>query len=70
MNFHPHDGILRILPPGRDEREFYWCPREKAIEAWGDKAQENFEFTVKAYQDVGHKAKLKSKSKVFKLFSR
>ena len=37
-------------------RSFYWCPREKAIEAWREKAQENFEFTVKTHQDVRHKA--------------
>jgi uncharacterized protein YecE (DUF72 family) len=38
---------------------FYQYPREKTVEGWREKAPENFEFTVKAHQDISHKAKLK-----------
>lgn len=37
---------------------FYRYPREKTVEGWREKASENFEFTVKAHQDISHKAKL------------
>jgi uncharacterized protein YecE (DUF72 family) len=38
---------------------FYKYPRERTVEGWREKAPENFEFTVKAHQDISHKAKLK-----------
>ncbi|MDH5459917.1 MAG: DUF72 domain-containing protein [Candidatus Bathyarchaeota archaeon] len=38
---------------------FYQCPRERTVEGWRGKAPEDFEFTVKAHQDISHKAKLK-----------
>jgi uncharacterized protein YecE (DUF72 family) len=38
---------------------FYQYPREKTVEDWREKAPKDFEFTVKAHQDISHKAKLK-----------
>jgi uncharacterized protein YecE (DUF72 family) len=38
---------------------FYQYPREKTVEGWREKAPKDFEFTVKAHQDISHKAKLK-----------
>jgi uncharacterized protein YecE (DUF72 family) len=38
---------------------FYQYPKEKTVEGWREKAPENFEFTVKAHQDISHKTKLK-----------
>lgn len=39
---------------------FYQYPRFETVEGWRKKAPENFEFTVKAHQDISHKAKMKS----------
>jgi uncharacterized protein YecE (DUF72 family) len=38
---------------------FYQYPREKTVEGWREKAPKEFEFAVKAHQDISHKAKLK-----------
>jgi len=38
---------------------FYQYPRMETVEGWREKAPENFEFTIKAHQDISHKAKLK-----------
>jgi len=38
---------------------FYQYPRMETVEGWREKAPKNFEFTVKAHQDVSHKAKMK-----------
>jgi len=38
---------------------FYKYPNPKTAERWRNKAPENFEFTVKAHQDISHKYKLK-----------
>jgi uncharacterized protein YecE (DUF72 family) len=38
---------------------FYQYPREKTVRGWREKVSEGFEFTVKAHQDISHKAKLK-----------
>ncbi|MEM3730240.1 MAG: DUF72 domain-containing protein [Candidatus Bathyarchaeia archaeon] len=37
---------------------FYQYPRPETVEGWRNKAPENFEFTVKAHQDISHKAKM------------
>lgn len=39
---------------------FYQYPRMETVEGWRKKAPENFEFTVKAHQDISHKAKMKT----------
>ncbi|MEM3090488.1 MAG: DUF72 domain-containing protein [Candidatus Bathyarchaeia archaeon] len=38
---------------------FYEYPRLETVEGWREKAPENFEFTVKAHQDISHKAKMR-----------
>ncbi len=38
---------------------FYEHPRLETVEGWREKAPENFEFTVKAHQDISHKAKMR-----------
>lgn len=38
---------------------FYQYPRMETVEGWREKAPKNFEFTVKAHQDISHKARLK-----------
>jgi uncharacterized protein YecE (DUF72 family) len=38
---------------------FYQYPREKTVQGWRIKAPKDFEFAVKAHQDISHKAKLK-----------
>jgi len=38
---------------------FYDYPRMETVEGWREKAPMDFEFTVKAHQDISHKAKLK-----------
>ena len=35
---------------------FYTYPREKTVEDWREKAPGNFEFTVKAHQDISQSA--------------
>jgi len=36
-------------------RTFYEYPRTSTVEGWREKAPQNFEFTVKAHQDITHK---------------
>ncbi|MEM3566455.1 MAG: DUF72 domain-containing protein [Candidatus Bathyarchaeia archaeon] len=38
---------------------FYEYPKLETVEGWREKAPENFEFTVKAHQDISHKAKMR-----------
>jgi uncharacterized protein YecE (DUF72 family) len=38
---------------------FYEYPRLETVEGWREKAPENFEFTVKAHQDISHKARMR-----------
>jgi uncharacterized protein YecE (DUF72 family) len=38
---------------------FYQYPRMETVEGWCEKAPGNFEFSVKAHQDISHKAKMK-----------
>ena len=49
---------------------FYQYPREKTVEGWREKAPENFEFTVKAHQDISHKARLKVEELSLQAFER
>ncbi|MEM1564424.1 MAG: DUF72 domain-containing protein [Candidatus Bathyarchaeia archaeon] len=37
---------------------FYEYPKLETVRGWREKAPENFEFTVKAHQDISHKAKM------------
>ncbi|MGQ9459682.1 MAG: DUF72 domain-containing protein [Candidatus Bathyarchaeaceae archaeon] len=39
---------------------FYSYPKVSTVVKWREKAPENFEFTVKAHQDISHKFKFKS----------
>lgn len=38
---------------------FYEYPRPETVKGWREKASENFEFTVKAHQDISHKSKMR-----------
>ncbi len=38
---------------------FYEYPRLETVKGWREKAPEKFEFTVKAHQDISHKAKMR-----------
>jgi len=38
---------------------FYEYPKLETVEGWREKAPEDFEFTVKAHQDISHKAKMR-----------
>jgi len=49
---------------------FYQYPRMETVEDWRKKAPENFEFTVKAHQDISHKAKMKIEELVLQSFKR
>ena len=49
---------------------FYQYPREKTVEGWREKAPKDFEFTVKAHQDISHKAKLKVEETSLQAFGR
>jgi uncharacterized protein YecE (DUF72 family) len=49
---------------------FYQYPREKTVEGWREKAPKDFEFTVKAHQDISHKAKLKAEETSLQAFER
>lgn len=49
---------------------FYQYPRGKTVEGWRGKAPKSFEFTVKAHQDISHKAKLKIGEISLQAFSR
>jgi len=47
---------------------FYQYPQERTVEGWREKAPKNFEFTVKAHQDISHKARLKAEETIFQAF--
>jgi uncharacterized protein YecE (DUF72 family) len=49
---------------------FYQYPREKTVEGWREKAPKDFEFTVKAHQDISHKAKVKVEKAILQAFER
>ena len=49
---------------------FYQYPREKTVEGWREKAPKDFEFTVKAHQDISHKTKLKAEETSLQAFER
>jgi len=38
---------------------FYEYPKVETVRGWREKAPDDFEFTVKAHQDISHKAKMK-----------
>jgi len=43
---------------------FYRYPKMSTVVKWREKAPENFEFTVKAHQDISHKFRFKSETSV------
>ena len=47
---------------------FYEYPRLETVKGWREKAPENFEFTVKAHQDISHKSKMKPDEACLKAF--
>ena len=49
---------------------FYEYPRLETVEGWREKAPENFEFTVKAHQDISHKSKMNTDEVCLKAFER
>jgi uncharacterized protein YecE (DUF72 family) len=49
---------------------FYQYPRMQTVEGWRTNAPQNFEFTVKAHQDISHKAKLKIEAPSLQAFKR
>jgi len=49
---------------------FYQYPQEKTVEGWREKAPEKFEFTVKAHQNISHKAKMKVEEASLQTFER
>ncbi len=49
---------------------FYQYPQEKTVEGWRKRAPEGFEFTVKAHQDISHKAKMKAEETSLHVFER
>jgi len=49
---------------------FYRYPRDKTVEGWRRRAPEHFEFTVKAHQDISHKAKMKVEETSLQAFER
>ena len=51
-------------------RTFYQYPETKTVEGWRQKASEHFGFTVKAHQDITHKAKMKVKDESLSAFER
>jgi uncharacterized protein YecE (DUF72 family) len=51
-------------------RTFYQYPETKTVEGWRQKAPEQFSFTVKAHQDITHKAKMKAKNESLSAFER
>jgi uncharacterized protein YecE (DUF72 family) len=51
-------------------RTFYQYPREATVQGWREKAPKNFEFTVKAHQDISHTAMLKAGKDSFEAFER
>ncbi len=51
-------------------RTFYEYPRMETVEGWREKAPREFEFTVKAHQEISHKAKLKIEELSLQAFER
>jgi len=51
-------------------KTFYVYPRISTVKGWREKAPENFEFTVKAHQDISHKFKLKPEESCLEAFER
>jgi uncharacterized protein YecE (DUF72 family) len=51
-------------------RTFYQYPETKTVEGWRQKAPEHFVFTIKAHQDITHKAKMKVKDESLSAFER
>jgi len=51
-------------------RTFYGFPRLETLAGWRERAPEGFEFTVKAHQDITHKAKMKVNENSRKAFGR
>ena len=49
---------------------FYQYPRISTVEGWRAKAPKNFEFTVKAHQDVSHKFKLRPERECLEAFEK
>ena len=49
---------------------FYNYPRTSTVEGWRKKAPEDFEFTVKAHQDISHKFKLKPEKECIEAFEK
>lgn len=49
---------------------FYQYPRTSTVEGWREKAPENFEFTVKAHQDISHKYRLKAEKECLEAFQK
>jgi uncharacterized protein YecE (DUF72 family) len=47
---------------------FYEYPRLETVEGWREKAPENFEFAVKAHQDISHKARMRVDENSLKAF--
>jgi uncharacterized protein YecE (DUF72 family) len=47
---------------------FYQYPETKTVEGWRQKAPEHFGFTVKAHQDITHKARMKVKDESLSAF--
>jgi uncharacterized protein YecE (DUF72 family) len=51
-------------------RTFYEYPETRTAEGWRQKAPEHFVFTVKAHQDITHKARMKVKDESLSAFER
>lgn len=49
---------------------FYEYPKMETVEKWRKNAPENFEFTVKAHQDISHKLKMKLNDACLQAFER
>ena len=49
---------------------FYQYPRISTVEGWRAKAPENFEFTVKAHQDISHRFKLEPEKECLEAFQK
>jgi uncharacterized protein YecE (DUF72 family) len=49
---------------------FYEYPKLETVEGWREKAPGDFEFTVKAHQDISHKAKMKLDETCIKAFEK
>jgi len=49
---------------------FYQYPRTETVVGWRGKAPKDFEFTVKAHQDISHKFKMKTEDMSIQAFER